>query len=107
MPLTTEERGAYKIKVMQFQAMSPEERLAHFDEVTGEMCSDEWRAKFKEFAEKFPPDATTSKTDPLAAAISDHSCIEGFLIKASSELPGCQRCRDAFWKLVDIAAADW
>jgi hypothetical protein len=102
-----DERGARKIKVMQFQASSPEERLAHFDEVSGEMCSDEWRDKFRTFVEKFPPDAGASKSDPFAAAISEHSCIEGFLFKESNELPGCQKCRDAFWKLVDLVSLDW
>ena len=106
MSHTLEERGAHKIKAMQFQAMSPEERLAHFDEIAGEMCSDEWRQKFRAFVEEFPPDGGGAK-DPLTAEICDHSCIEGFLFKGSAGLPGCQKCRDAFWKLVDLGALEW
>jgi hypothetical protein len=106
MTAGVDERGARKMKVMMFQAMSPAERLEHFDEVSDGMCSDDWRGKFSRFIEGFPPDIQASH-EPLVREICDHSTIEGCLFKKSGDLPGCRGCRDAFWKLVNLAALDW
>lgn len=106
MPLNAEETMASKIRAMQFQASPVEERLKHFDEVAGDMCSDEWRKKFREFVEKFPPDVA-AKDEPLFIEISEHSFIERSLFEKPEEIPGCRQCRDAFWKLVSIVSQNW
>jgi hypothetical protein len=101
------QKGYYaKMHLMRFQAMSPEERMVHFTEVSGEMCSDEWREKFEEFTRNFPKDETSSRL-PVNEEVFEHSNIEEFCVDPSKDLPGCRSCREAFWKLVVLTSMDW
>jgi len=105
MPLKDEERTALKLQLMAYHVASREERLDHFAEVAPEMCSARWRRKFREFVERVTP-ATVKENTHLVIKISNHSCIEGSLFEKSENLPGCKKCRDAFWKLVLLTAKD-
>jgi len=105
MSINLARRGAFKLKLMWFHAISREERLAHFDEFAPGMCSDEWRTKFREFIANVTPE-TVARHQELRDEVCNHACIEGSLFRETEELPGCRKCRDAFWNMVEKTALE-
>jgi len=95
-----------KINMLIFSNMPAERRLAHFYQFAPQMCSSEWRGKFKRFIGITTFNEVIAQ-DPRLIEIREHSHIEKVSFGEPDDIPGCQQCRNAFWNLVDTTALDW
>jgi len=96
MAVTVQDRESLLRNFTRFVGLSPEDRLLHFDWAAKDMCSDEWREKFRTLLSKDRPVSDKNLLDEIFT----HSQLA---VLDPSQVTGCHACRSAFWKLVYMA----